>query len=158
MGDKEMSQLSLGTKVCCTAYLRKVNDGAFISHIEPHLSEDHKDHFLLYYGDRSGKRYTASSFIGNDNIEIDESSCEGEYDIEKVYYERVEKQFSGFIIGRKDVVVEGYLGVDTDYAFDGTEFQRIFKTPKTVISCAVVAYAMNKKRFVPLEDLNEIYN
>lgn len=90
------------------------------------------------------------------------SPCEGAFDVRKYYYQRREQTFCGVVVGFKKVVVEGFLGVDTDYDPYRGEVERVFKHPDKVVECARVYYASGKKRLVPLDavkplrDLKEV--
>ena len=80
---------------------------------------------------------------------------------EKTYYKHVSQNFSGVIVGFKDLVIVGYLDViydDPIHTGLGTipEKYYIAKIAKDVAKCAIVYYADNKKHYVPLEDIVEI--
>ena len=126
-------------RVICSAYLAKVNDGAYIHHISSKDAEDRQDHFILCRG----------IFDPEKGGENEESECDGAYDLTKTYYERREKSFFGVCVGIKSIKTEGYLGVD--YYDYGTPQYKVFKAPKTLVDCAIVYFANNQKRFVPMD-------
>ena len=136
-----MDKTDLLFKRCrCKAYLARVSDGRYIEHIEPDKAEDNKDHFLL--------------ITGQEDREYFESECCGENDLEKMYYRRKEKDFTGIVVGFKDVVTEGYLGVDYVKPYYESPFYRVFKEPKTIVECAIVYFAKNRSRYVPVDDID----
>ena len=155
--------MTLGKWVNCTAYLKPVHDGVFIEKIEGKLTESGEDVYVLHskvekqdsFDESFQKAFPFYSDVFKDKeAEGILSPCEGAYDLEKTYYERKDKRFNGVIVGIKDIVTEGYLGVDTEYDFRGCEYQRVFKEAKTTVKCALVYYAMGKSRLVPLDDLS----
>ena len=158
--------IKLGEMVNCSAYLKPVRDGVFIEKIEGKLTESGEDVYVLHPKIVSEVNTVDAVMSGNQvrpwhtDLVYDKnipgellSPREGAYDLEKTYYERKEKRFRGIVVGVKDVVTEGYLGVDTDTDWMGREHQRIFKEPKTTVKCALVFYSMGRSRLVPLDDL-----
>lgn len=142
-----MDKKDLLFKKCrCLAYLAPAKDGRCIEHYKPEQSPDGKDHFVLNAG-KGANKYEGGT------TEYAESECCGEYDLEKTYYARKELEFSGIVVGFKDIVTEGYLGVDYEEPYYGSPFYRVFKAPKTVVPCAIVFFASNQKRYVPVEDV-----
>lgn len=137
--------MKLGEWANCTAYLKPVHDGVFIEKIEGKLTESGEDVYVLHPKVEKQDSFEAEEIL---------SPCEGAYDLEKTYYERKEKRFKGVIVGIKDIVTEGYLGVDTDTDFRGCEHKHVFKEAKTTIKCALVFFSMGRSRLVPLDDLN----
>lgn len=121
-------------KVKCTAFLKKVWDGKFIQ---------------VYKGDLDEAFYCDS----NSPDKKIASDCCGELDFLKTYYKETKRSFTGFVVGTKDIVTEGYLVADTNYDFRGCERLDIYKYPKDVVKCAIVYFGNNRKRFVPLESV-----
>ena len=121
-------------KVKCNAYLKKVYDGKFI--------DVSQDDFKAIYTDYSNldKLYT-------------ESTCEGDLDFLKTYYEFKEKEFTGLVVGIKDVTATAYLVADTGYQYNGKEYIDVGKEAKDIYKCAIVYYGNNRKRYVPLENI-----
>lgn len=136
-------------KCHCTAYLSVVKDGRCIEHFKPEHSPDGKHHFMLNTG------------YGID-LDIDpgagyaESECAGEPELEKRYYQRKELEFDGIVVGFKNIVTEGYLGVDYEEPAYGSPFYKVFKQPKTIVPCAIVFFASNQKRYVPLDAIETV--
>lgn len=121
-------------KVKCSSYLKRVWDGKFIQ---------------VYKGELDEAAYCDSNNPDGEII----SECCGELEFLKTYYKEVQKNFTGFIVGIKDIVVTGYLVADTDYDHRGCGYLSIYKRPKQIEKCAIVYYANNRKRYVPLEDI-----
>lgn len=126
----------------CKAYLKKVRDSAYIHRMEPWETESGEEEFVLEYGNH---------VVPEDAPMV--SPCEGVYDIEKTYYGRRELEFTGVCVGFKTIKTEGYLGVEYVDPPYGNPFHRVFKEPKTQVDCAIVYFANNQKRFVPLDDI-----
>ena len=132
--NKEQAKELLFSKVHCKGYLKKIYDGKFIEIIE---------------GDVKEAVYKNS----NDDDFEKVSECCGDLDFLKTYYEAKEKSFNGFLVGFKDVIATGYLVADTDYDFRGHEQLTIRKEPQDIYICAIVYFADNRKRLVPLDML-----
>lgn len=122
-------------KVHCSSYLKKVNDGRC-------LECDEK------YGFIEKVRY-----IGTGDDVPDECECVGALEFLKTYYERVSADFEGVLVGTKTVIVDAYLYGDTDWQPNGSERIRIGRHINTVMVCGVVYYQNNRKRYVPLVDI-----
>lgn len=126
-------------RVKCKGFYKKVWDGIWIGLDKNNL--------------------TASKMNSNlcgDAIEEDDVDC-----VEKTYYEHVNRNFSGVIVGFKDLVVKGYLDVILQDEVDvgvGVIPQKFYvdKRPKDIVKCAIVYYADNKKHFVPLDDIVQV--
>lgn len=128
-------------KVKCKGYLKKINDGRFIASFE-----------------NEGGTYDCTYMdTNNSDLNIECNYC-GDLDFLKTYYEPRDKVFSGIIVGFKNIVATGYLTVDTEYDFQGREHTKFGKQPKDVFHCAVVYYANNRKRYVPVEKIEEVQN
>lgn len=135
-------ETQLFDKVKCKGFYKTHKDGIFI-----HLDKT-----------------TLTAYLMNTNlIDVDnDGTAEADIDCaEKTYYKHVPQNFSGVVVGYKDLVIVGYLDVLYDDAIDtgiGTipEKYYIAKRPKYVVKCAIVYYADNKKHYVPLEDIVEI--
>jgi hypothetical protein len=132
--NREQVKELLFSKVHCTGYLKKVYDGKFIEVIE---------------GDVKEAVYRNS----NDDDFEEVSECCGDLDFLKTYYEIKEKHFNGFLVGFKEIVATGYLVADTGYDFRSCEHLTIHKEPKDIYECAIVYFADNRKRLVPLEKI-----
>lgn len=160
--------IKLGTYVKCSAYLKAVKDGVFIERVLKGQKwcgyTAAGEHYVLH-----DKDYNTSlmpwpedfdpfvmPYPVNDIPRELLSPCEGADDVEKTYYKTVEKDFKGYVVAVKDIVVDGYLGVDCSSDPYGGEHYFIFKRPKTVVKCAIVYYALGKKRLVPLENIKDL--
>lgn len=132
--------MKLFDKVKCKGFYSKVYDGTYIFLDKENLKAAHM------------------------NSNATETNCivEEEVDrVEKTYYKYVSKNFSGLIVGFKDLIVKGYLDVIYHDAVDvgiGVLPEQFFvdKTAKDIVKCAVVYYANNKKHYVPLEDIKKV--
>ena len=161
--------IKLGKYVQCSAYLKAIKDGVFIERVEkgqnwcgytakgecyvPH-GVDWNNSLMPWSEDfdpLSPDFYTAQ-MIPEELL----SPCDGSNDVEKAYYKTVKKDFKGYVVAVKDIVVDGYLGVDSASVYNGEERYFIFKRPKTTVKCAIVYYALGKKRLVPLENIEEL--
>lgn len=127
--------------VKCKGFLKKVKDGRFID-----SNTDEEGTLDCTYVDTN-----------NPDWDLECEYC-GDLDFLKTYYEHCDTKFKGFIVGFKDVVATGYLVVDTEYHFDGREYTKISKQAKDIYKCAIVFFSDNKKRYVPIEDLELIEN
>ena len=108
-----------------------------------------------------------SLFLDKENLKAYEFlSIEGEPEgeeidyIEKTYYEHVNGEFSGVLVGFVDLVVKGSLEAIYQDPVDvgiGTIPERFYvsKTPIEVVKCAIVYYANNKKHYVPLDEITK---
>jgi hypothetical protein len=123
-------------KVKCNGYLKKVHDGRFID-----MNKNEGGTFDCTYIDTN-----------KPDLDIECQYC-GDLDFLKTYYERKEKRFVGVVVGFKDLVIDGFLTVETCYNWLDNEYTKIGKKPKTVETCAIVYYANNRKRYVPLKDI-----
>jgi len=130
----------------CFSYLKSVHDGVCIERVDPKDAEDGEEHYVLC---KSGSGPRLPYYPGS----CDESPCEGSFDLEKTYYKKTEKNFVGVCVGFRDIVTEGYLGVDTITPSYGDEQRVVFKEPKTAVPCALVYFGSNMKRWVPIEDI-----
>lgn len=125
-------------KVKCNGYLKKVFDGRFI---ETHENE----------GETLDCIYVDTN---NPDLDIECQYC-GDLDFLKTYYEYKEKKFTGVVVGFKDIVIDGYLTVETCTNWLGSEYTKFGKQCRTTASCAIVYYANNRKRYVPLKNIEE---
>ncbi len=121
--------------VRCSSYLKPIKDGR-------HMEQ---------YVDGNGET-TRVCYMENGKC-LGESKSEGAYEFSKTYFERVEADFTGVMVGTKTVTVENWLYSDFDYDFRGCERIVLHKDKKTVIECGIVYYANNRKRYVPLVDI-----
>lgn len=158
--------IKLGDRVNCSAYLKAVKDGVFIERVEkgqrwcgytakeecyiPH-GADWNNSLMPWSGDFDP--FTMPFSVKDIPQEL-LSPCDGSDDVEKTYYKTIEKNFNGYVVAVKDVVVDGYLGVDSTSTYGGGgENYFIFKRPNTTIKCAIVYYALGKSRLVPITNI-----
>ena len=81
--------------------------------------------------------------------------------IEKTYFKHVDRNFTGVIVGYKDIMVKGYLDAVYQEECDVgvgviPEAFYVSKRAKETVKCAVVYYGNNMKHYVPLEDVLEV--
>lgn len=129
-------EAQLFNKVRCKGFYKPHRDGLYIELDKENLKADLKNGYF-------------------DTVEEDVDIAE------KTYYKHVEANFSGVIVGYKDLVIVGYLDVIYQDECDVgvgviPEAYYVAKRPKDVAKCAIVYYADNKKHYVPLEDIVEI--
>lgn len=139
-----MSKIRLFRKVKCHGYLVKVRDGVKIelydANGEP-STEKHAEKAIATRFDSDTKEREKisdlSDFCGNS--------------VEKVYYKKVDGEFSGFIVGFRTLTITGVLGTDT-----GDEGRYCFRKPGERMKVGIVYVRNNAKRYVPAEDLEAI--
>lgn len=125
-------------KVSCKGYLKKVYDGRFIETFK-----------------NEGETLDCT-YVDTNNPDLDiECQYSGDLDFLKTYYAYKEKQFTGMVVGFKDIVIDGYLTVENCETWSGRDCTKLGKQPKTVQTCAIVYYANNRKRYVPLNYIKE---
>lgn len=125
-------------KVNCKGYLKKVYDGRFI--------ETFKNE-----GETLDCTYVDTN---NPDLDIECQYC-GDLDFLKTYYKHKERKFTGVVVGFKDIVIDGYLTVDTSCNWNGCEYTKLGKQVNKTSLCAIVYYANNRKRYVPLKDIEQ---
>lgn len=130
-------EVKLFDRCKCKGFYKKVYDGTYIELDTKNLTAD---------------------LMNSHSDEIVEKDVEC---AEKVYYEHKISNFSGVIVGFKNIVTVGYLDVNYDDAVDVgvgviPEKYYVSKRPKEVVRCAIVYYADNMKHYTPIEDIVEI--
>jgi len=131
-----MSDILFGTKFICNAFLKKVSDGRCIM-----TTKDHRG------------RIDGGWFQGLPDEKFPDCNFEGD-SILKTYYKIQNKKFSGIYVGEKDVVLTGLLVADTDYQnYTGEEYCHVYKQAENTVRCAIIYFAKNQKRFVPMNEL-----
>ena len=105
---------------------------------------------------------TLTACAMNSNLIDNDGTMEEDIDfVEKTYYQHVRSNFSGVIVGFKDLVVKGYLDViyqdecDVGVGIIPEKFY-VAKRPKEIVKCAVIYYANNMKHYVPIEDITDL--
>lgn len=142
--------MKIGSRVHCTSYLLKDSDGV---HIE--LWDGNSYVFDKTVKDVDIKAY-ACNRMGKVR-ELDEWCGDG---IEKHYRRKIECEFDGIYVGTVTVKVKGIIGTDwacESYGFgDYREYGYCFKRTTETAKCGVVYYQPNKKRYVPIEDMEDM--
>lgn len=141
--------MNLFSKVHCYAYLKEVQDGAYIEVKSADGKQLNGNAFPAdatatgHYYDSDGNEYTK-----------DLSSFDGD-SIEKVYRVRTELEFSGVIVGFINLIVKASIGTDWDdnpYNPHGYCYKEPTEKPRV----ALVYFRNNSKRYVLLEDMIEL--
>lgn len=173
--------IKLFTKVKCSAYYRKNQDGVYIS-METKNGIIFDKKIIDSSDDIKAIAYIRNPEIKCDNkgriLDIEDnwkhieekdwyipiadlSEFCGET-VEKTYYDRIEDEFEGVIVGYKNLVVTGYLGTDWyedwyegDYGSYDNSYRYCFKKPKDVVKVARVFFKNNCSRLVPLDAIKE---
>ena len=117
-------------KVNCNGYLGQVRDGRYIEKIDGECSY----------------------MIDGEDTGLECEHC-GALEFLKTYYKLKPMIFKGIVVGIKDIVLTGYLVVDTDYDGTDREIVRISKYNKDTCKCAIVYFGNNRKRYVPLGNI-----
>ena len=143
--------IPLFTRVRCDAYLKRVKDGV-------HIIQYNEDGTFCpdkYQQQQHGKAiaYKCNADKGEEDEIADLSEYCGQ-SVDKIYRQRVEQEFIGFLVGYTRVNVAGIIGTDwhsfpyppDDYGFC---FKEITERPKV----AVVYFKNNCKRYVLPEDM-----
>lgn len=139
-------------RVRCKAYLKKVKDGVMLNCA---------DGGNPVSGNSWNHPISVVAIRGNyPNIEEkDLSAFEGET-VDKTYRERVEENFSGFLVGITYIVTAGKIGTDTSelpidmYGDDTCEIYHLTKETHGE-KVGVVFFKNNAKRYVLLDDMEE---
>ena len=143
--------VKLFTKVHCKAYLANADDTVHIVMYKENGEEETSN--------RANPNTTAYAVklnedTGEDVVIKDLSEFDGD-GVEKVYRERIECEFDGFLVGYRRLNVKGTIGTDwaeDDYRSYGYCFRNITDRPKV----GVVYFKNNCKRFVLPEDMEEV--
>lgn len=137
-------------RVRCKAYLKKVKDGVMLNCTDGGnpVRGNAWDHPISVFAIR-----------GNfPNIEeMNLSAFKGEA-VDKTYRERVEENFSGFLVGITYIVTAGKIGTDTsvNVPIDMNTSLIYYLTKKTHSEkVGVVFFKNNAKRYVLPEDIEE---
>ena len=148
--------MQLFKKVHCKAYLKKIKDGVYIQFFNPDGTY-YNDRFVYDYNIKAiaYKTKLDENMMNCDEELADLSEFDGSY-VEKVYRERVECEFDGFVVGYTKINTKGKIGTDWDsgeYVREhGYCWREITERPKV----AVVYFKNNCKRYVLLDDLEFI--
>ena len=78
--------------------------------------------------------------------------------IEKTYRERIEEEFTGFVVGYTRIKVKGRIGTDWNGDPYYGEYGHCFHTVEEYPKVAVVYFKNNCKRYVLPEDMEYLVN
>lgn len=144
-------------KVHCKAYMKQIKDGV-------HLSVFHADSYEPVTGSSWGELdiqvIAERTYYENGEWREEEladlSGFEGD-SVHKVYRERVEEEFDGFLVGYTRVTTTGEIGTDTTmwpYNLSG-DLEEVFHLFKNTHQeeVGVVYFKNNAKRYVLIEDI-----
>lgn len=141
----------LFSRVKCRAYLREKKDGIYIEVrdkdgkvISPNRVTEPLSAYAVRY----------DPWLEKPEIIADLSNWDGE-SVKKIYRERTEADFTGVVVGFKQIDRSGYIGTDWETPPYGREYGHFFKEIDDRPEVAVVYYRNNKKRFVLLDDMEE---
>ena len=143
--------------VRCRAYLRKVKDGVYIQMFNPD-GTFYDGRFMNQYDGKAiayKTDYDSDDFENRDEEIADLSEFCGQT-VEKVYRERIEEDFTGCVVGYTTVKVKGVIGTDWNDNPYGGDFGHCFKRATVVPKVGVVYFKNNCKRYVLLDDMEEI--
>ena len=146
--------MKLFIKVKCKAYLKKVHDGIFIgfedAYGNPILTKtvDNPDIKAFVW------KLNPDTLINEKVKELD-SWCGDS--VEKIYRERIEEEFTGFIVGYTRINVKGRIGTDWEDHLYYEEYGYCFKEIDEYPKVAVVYFKNNCKRYVLPEDIEVLY-
>lgn len=135
--------MELFRKYHCKAYMKKASDFAHIQvgYGAPDVNINDAKSIVGIYQDKDGE-----------TVEKDLSECCGE-GIPKRYYDRVEKEFDGFLVGTKTLNCKEIIGTDTSENDYRGEYRHFFKEITYAPMVGVVYFRNNGKRYVLLEDM-----
>lgn len=127
----------------CSAYLKKVKDGKFISKEGAGESQSGREEWYYNYGfDERGMPIDKK--IPDEDV--------GGSDFIKTYYELKEKRFAGVVVGFELVTVKAELFLDF-YEDNYSEGYFVNRHPVEQVKCAKVYFGCNKSRYVPMDDM-----
>ena len=125
--------------VRCLGYLKPVRDGRSIE-----LLKDDKGVVI------------AAKYWGDGEDVPERCDCEGALDFLKTYFALEGKEFTGVLVGKRNVVVSAWLYADTGCRYDGSEFIYCGKQVEDREMCGIVYFRPGQKRLVPLGLIEEI--
>lgn len=143
--------VKLFTKVHCKAYMANADDTVHIV-----MYKENGEPVTAKWANQNATAYAVklNEDTGEDMVIKDLSEFDGD-GVEKVYRERIECEFDGFLVGYRRLNVKGTIGTDwyeDDYHSYGYCFRNITDRPKV----AVVYFKNNCKRFVLPEDMEGV--
>lgn len=147
--------MELFHQVICKAYLKKAHDGIFIGF------EDAVGNPVMT---KTVENADIKAFAWQFNPETNKNEKIKEFEewcgdsIEKTYRERIEEEFTGFVVGFTRIKIKGRIGTDWEYHPYYGEYGHCFKTIDEYPKVAVVYFKNNCKRYVLLEDMEYLVN
>ncbi len=149
---RDTKKPSLFSRVKCRAYLRKAHDGIQIeireqdgTVVSPEIVTEPLSAYAVRY----------IHPLKKPEIIADLSSWDGG-SVKKTYRERVEAEFTGVVVGYKRVDRSGNIGTDWETPPYGKEYGHLFKEVNDRPKVGVVYYRNNGKRYVLVDDMEEI--
>ena len=145
--------MKLFTKVKCKAYLKKISDGIFIQYFNEDGTINSDKYVKDYYTKAIARKL------------LDDGSCKNIADlsefcgecVEKTYRERIETEFVGFVVGFTKIKTKGQIGTDWySDIYGSSDYGYCWKTTTEYAKVGVVYFKNNVKRYVLLEDMEEI--
>ena len=118
--------IKLFDKIQCKGFYKPAHDGIFIQLDKSTLTAYSMNMNLVD--------------VDNDGTVETDIDC-----VEKTYYEHIKSNFSGVIVGFKDLIIKGYLDVIYEDAIDvglGIIPEKFYvaKRPKEIVKCGIVYY------------------
>lgn len=148
-----MGDIKLFAKVHCKAYMAKIRDTVHIQLYDSSGREVRNADTVNDYNSKAiAYRYDEDR---NEEVEIADLSEFDGGSVEKTYYERTEAEFDGVLVGYMRLNVKSLIGTDwyeDEHRSYGYCFKKVTEKPKV----GVVYYRNNSKRYVLVEDLEEI--
>lgn len=143
--------IKIFSKVHCRAYLANADDTVHIV-----MYKENGEFETSKWANPNTTAYAVklNEDTGEDVVIKDLSEFDGD-GVEKVYRERIECEFDGFLVGYRRLNVKGIIGTDwyeDDYRSYGYCFRNITDRPKV----GVVYFKNNCKRYVLPEDMEEV--
>lgn len=145
--------MKLFTKVKCHAYLKRVYDGVFIGFEDKYgtpietKTVPHADIKAFAW------RLNPETLMNEKFADLSEWCGQS---VEKKYRERIEEEFTGFLVGITRIKISGRIGTDWESdSYYGEEFGHCFKVVDDYPKVGVVYFKNNAKRYVLLEDMEE---
>lgn len=146
-----MAENLIFKKVKCNGFLKPVNDGRFIAVDQSALSASYMDTNKV---EVEFNENTLETSLINDGT-VGQCECEGIKEFLKTYMQPVKQEFSGVVVGIKNIIVNAWLCANVFYSY-GKEYVGVYKEPNEVKECAIVYYANNRKHYVPLECIVDV--
>lgn len=144
-----MGCIKLFSMVQCKGYMEKVKDGITINLYDENGAP---------CGAESAVTAVATRWLGG-KWEREEFADLSEFSgqtVEKTYFERREEEFVGCFVGYKRIVATGMIGTGTYENFGQEDRNCCFKKPKWNPKVGIVYYKNNAKRYVLVEDMEEV--